>query len=151
MRLVVNGSERVVSPEPARSLLAVLREDLGLTGAKYGCGEGACGACMVLVDGVATPACKTTIAEADGHAITTVEGLAQGGVLHAVQRAFVDVAAMQCGYCTPGMIMSAAALLARNPSPTDDEIVAALARNVCRCGVYPRIVQAVRRAAGGAR
>ena len=147
IRLVVNGVAHDLAPEPERSLLAALRDELGLTGAKYGCGEGECGACMVLVAGVAMPACRTRLAEVAGRAVTTIEGLAREGALHPVQRAFVELAAMQCGYCTPGMIVSALALLARDASPTDAEIRVAMERNLCRCGAYPRILAAVRRAA----
>jgi len=150
--LTVNGARHEVARAPERSLLYVLREELDLTGAKYACGEGQCGACMVLLDGEPHPACKTPLADVDGRAITTIEGIGDGGGLHAVQRAFLEVDAMQCGYCTPGMIVSAVALLARNPDPSDDEIRAGMQRNVCRCGTYPRIVRAIRRAAddGGA-
>ena len=147
MRLVVNGRPHDVPAEPARDLLAVLRDELELTGAKYGCGEGECGACTVLVGGAATNACTLALADVGDRAVTTIEGLAPSGQLHAVQRAFVEVGALQCGYCTPGMILAAVALLASNPSPSDDEIVRALDGNLCRCGGYPRIVQAVRRAA----
>ena len=144
--LTVNGVAREVAAEPQRSLLAVLREELDLTGAKYGCGEGACGACTVLVEGEPVRACVLPIGEAAGRAVTTVEGLAADGLL---QQAFVEEAALQCGYCTPGMIMSATALLAANPDPDDAQIAKALSGNVCRCCAYPRIVRAVRRAASG--
>jgi aerobic-type carbon monoxide dehydrogenase small subunit (CoxS/CutS family) len=151
MNLVVNGVAREIPAEPERSLLEVLRDELELTGAKYGCGEGECGACMVLVDGFAMPACRTPLGDLAGRAVTTIEGLAQGDALHAAQRAFLELSALQCGYCTPGMIISAVALLARNPAPSDDDIRAAMDRNLCRCGAYPRIVGAVRRAAELAR
>ena len=144
--LTVNGVAREIASEPERSLLAVLREEFDLTGAKYGCGEGACGACTVLVEGEPVRACVLPIGEADGRSVTTVEGLAADGLL---QQAFVDEAALQCGYCTPGMIMAATALLAANPDPDDAQIAKALSGNVCRCCAYPRIVRAVRRAASG--
>jgi aerobic carbon-monoxide dehydrogenase small subunit len=127
----------------------VLREDLGLTGTKYGCGEGQCGACTVLLDGAAVHACITPVRTVEGRKVITVEGLAQGGVLHHVQQAFLEEGAMQCGYCTPGMIMRTVALLAANPRPTDAQIVEGLNGNLCRCNGYPRIVAAVKRAAAG--
>jgi aerobic carbon-monoxide dehydrogenase small subunit len=151
MRITVNDVAHEVAPEPERSLLYVLRVELGITGPKPGCGEGECGACTVLVGGDAVTSCTTPIAELAGREVTTVEGLARGGALHPVQQAFVEEGALQCGYCTPGMICSAVALLARDASPGEAEIRAALERNVCRCGVYPRIVAAVRRAAEGRR
>ena len=143
--LVVNGSLRQVSS--SASLLLALRDDLGLTGAKPGCGEGACGACTVLVDGDPVRACQQSAGSVAGRQITTIEGLATDGLLHPVQQAFADVGAAQCGYCTPGMILSAVALLARDPDPDDDAITAALTGNLCRCGCYPRIRRATRRAA----
>ncbi len=149
--LLVNGSERAVSLARERSLLYVLREELGLTAAKYGCGEGECGACTVLVDGRAVHACKLPVREAVGHAVVTVEGLGGDGALHPVQRAFVEAEALQCGFCTPGMVASAVALLDGNPDPSEAEIRASLAGNLCRCGTYPRIVEAVRRAAAALR
>src|SRR5947207_13602165 len=136
--LTVNGARHELSLEPDRSLLQVLREELGLTGAKYACGEGACGACTVLVDGEPVRACVTQAREAAGRAVTTVEGLASAAGLHPVQRAFAETAAFQCGYCTPGMVVTAAALLDRNPSPTDEEIRQHLQGNLCRCCAYPR-------------
>jgi nicotinate dehydrogenase subunit B len=145
-RIVVNGVEHEVPLEPDRSLLHVLREELDLTGAKYGCGEGACGACTVLLDGRAVRSCTTPIGDVGDRPITTVEGLAAEGALHPVARAFLEVGAMQCGYCTPGMVVAAAALLAETPHPDDARIAEALDGNVCRCGAYPRIVRAVRRA-----
>lgn len=148
LELLVNGKRRAVSPEPGESLLEVLREQLGLTGAKYGCGEGQCGACSVLLDGQATHACITPAAAAAGHTITTIEGLEDGaGRLHAVQQAFLDTGAMQCGYCTPGMIVAAVSLLAANPHPSTDQIVQGMAGNICRCGTYPRVIAAIQRAA----
>lgn len=147
--VVVNGDAREVVDEPVRSLLHVLREELGLTGAKYGCGEGACGACTVLVDGESTRACVTTIGEVAGRAVTTVEGLAMSGTLDGVQEAFLAERAFQCGYCTPGMVMAASALLAESADPTDAEIRSALVGNICRCGTNARILNAVRRASAG--
>jgi aerobic-type carbon monoxide dehydrogenase small subunit (CoxS/CutS family) len=148
--LRVNGAARVVRVEPERSLLGVLRDELGLTGAKYGCGEGQCGACIVLVAGEPVPSCVTAVSSAAGRPIQTIEGLAEGARgdrLHPLQQAFLDEEALQCGYCTPGMIMAALGLLQRTPRPSEDEIVTAMQPNVCRCGVYPRIVRAIRRAA----
>jgi aerobic-type carbon monoxide dehydrogenase small subunit (CoxS/CutS family) len=145
--LRVNGADYPVSFDRDRSLLHVLREELGLTGTKYGCGEGECGACKVLVDGVAVRSCLTPLGEAAGRSITTIEGLADGDVLHPVQQAFVDVGAFQCGFCTPGMILAAVSLLARNPHPDETEIRAAMDGNICRCGGYLRIIQAIQRAA----
>ena len=147
VKLTVNGKQRSVTTDPRRSLLDVLREDLGLTGAKYACGEGRCGACSVLIDGRRALSCITPVAEADRKAITTIEGLAEGDALHPVQEAFLEEGAMQCGYCTGGMILTAVALLDRNSDPTDDEIVEGMDRNICRCNGYPKIVHAVRRAA----
>jgi len=143
----VNGEQRSVTTDATRSLLEVLREELGLTGSKYGCGEGRCGACTVLVDGQATRACITLLEDVDGAEIQTIEGLASGAELHPLQRAFVEERAMQCGFCTPGMIMGAVALLQEKPAPTATEIVAGMDGHICRCGGYPRIVQAIARAA----
>src|SRR5690349_1151599 len=145
--LDVNGTRRRVHAGPRRSLLSVLRDELDLTGAKYGCGEGQCGACTVLLDGEAVRSCITPVSKAAGKRITTIEGLEQNGTLHPLQQAFLDTGAMQCGYCTPGMIMSGAALLARNATPTGADIVHAMQGNICRCGTYPRIVAAVEIAA----
>lgn len=150
-QVVVNGVARDVAPEPDRSLLFALREELGLTGAKPGCGEGVCGACTVLLDGAPVRACQARVSEAVGHAVTTIEGLASDGHLHPVQRAFLEVNALQCGYCTAGMIMSSVALLEQAPDPSDAQIRTALEGNVCRCCGYPRILRAVRRAAELAR
>jgi len=146
-QLVVNGVAHDVSLEPGKSLLYVLREELGLTGAKYGCAEGQCGACTVLVAGSPVRACVTDPEDVIGRSVTTVEGLAPDGELHPVQRAFAELGAMQCGYCTPGMILGTVALLATNPDPGEPEIKIALEGNICRCCTYPRIVRAVRRAA----
>ena len=147
IELDVNGRRQRVDVPGDRTLLRVLREELALTGSKYGCGEGQCGACTVLVDGRAVRACRTPVADAAGKAVTTIEGLERGGRLHALQQAFIDEHAMQCGYCTAGMIMAGAALLARTPSPTHDDIVRGMNGNVCRCGTYPEIVAAIKRAA----
>jgi len=146
MILTVNGKEKTITTDPARTLLDVLREELHLTGAKYGCGEGRCGACSVLMDGQRVLSCVTPIAQAEKKSITTIEGLAEGDSLHPVQEAFLTEGAMQCGYCTPGMILTAVALLEKNPNPTDDEIAAAMNVNICRCNGYPKILNAVRRA-----
>jgi aerobic-type carbon monoxide dehydrogenase small subunit (CoxS/CutS family) len=148
MELRVNGKTHRVEADPERSLLSVLRDDLDLTGTKYGCGEGQCGACTVLIDGNAVRSCQAAVRVAVGKQITTIEGLAGNGHLHPVQQAFLDADAMQCGYCTPGMILSAAGLLRKNANPGDAEIKRALEGNVCRCGTYPRIIAAVRLAAG---
>ena len=145
--LVVNDAMHSLAVDLERTLLSVLRDDLGLTGAKYGCGDGKCGACTLLVDGKPVQACSITTGAAAGSRITTVEGLARKGKLHALQVAFLEVGAFQCGYCTSGMLMSAAALLAENPDPTDGQIIHALQDNLCRCGAYPRIMAAVHMAA----
>jgi len=142
----VNGNDRWVSLTQDRSLLEFLRDELGLTGAKYGCGEGECGACTVLLDGSAVRSCQTPAVESVGHSILTVEGLARGGRLHPVQQAFLETGAFQCGFCTPGMILSVVALLEQDPNPVDQEVRTALEGNVCRCGGYLRILAAVRRA-----
>ena len=147
--LFVNGSEHIVSSGPEESLLSVLRNGLGLTGTKYGCGEGQCGACTVLLDGRAVRSCRTPAASVAGKKIQTIEALSHNGGLHPVQQAFLDEEAFQCGYCTPGMIMSAHALLSTNPAPSDEEIVQHMSGNICRCGTYPRIAAAIHRAAAG--
>jgi nicotinate dehydrogenase subunit A len=146
-QLQINGTRRAVDADSERSLLSVLRDDLGLTGSKYGCGEGQCGACTVLVGGQATRSCITPVAAAAGKPITTIEGLAKNDQLHPVQTAFLEADAMQCGYCTPGMIMTAVALLQKNRRPGDAEIARAMEGNICRCCAYPRILAAVQRAA----
>jgi nicotinate dehydrogenase subunit A len=146
--IVVNGVRRKLEADPERSLLGVLREDLDLTGTKYGCGEGQCGACTVLVDGQPTRSCRMKLQAAAGKAVTTIEGLEKDGRLHPLQQAFLDAGAMQCGYCTAGMIMSGVALLARHADPSPADVTRAMEGNVCRCGTYPRIVAAVRAAAG---
>ena len=145
--LRINGRTRQVEGEPDDNLLAVLRYELDLTGSKFGCGEGFCGACTVLVDNQAARACVTRLAAIGGAAITTIEGLAPGDRLHPVQEAFLEAEAFQCGYCTPGMVMAVAGLLRGNPAPTDQDIAKVLDRNVCRCGTYPRIVHAIKLAA----
>jgi aerobic-type carbon monoxide dehydrogenase small subunit (CoxS/CutS family) len=145
--LNVNGRKRRVDAAAGETLLTLLRDRLDLTGTKYGCGEGQCGACSVLVDGKVTRSCQTSAADVAGRRITTIEGLGREGRLHPLQETFLAVEAFQCGFCTPGMIVCAAALLAANPSPTPAEIVEHMAGNVCRCGTYPRIVEAVTRAA----
>ena len=139
----VNGTRRPVDSDPSRSLLSVLRDDLELTGAKYGCGEGQCGACTVLLDGQPTRSCITPVSAAAPKSITTIEGLATGHRLHPLQEAFLEVGALQCGYCTPGMILSGVALLRRNPHPAEAEIHQAMQGNICRCGTYRRIQAAI--------
>jgi aerobic-type carbon monoxide dehydrogenase small subunit (CoxS/CutS family) len=143
MELVVNQKHYRLLVEADRKLLWVLRDELELTGAKYGCGEGQCGACTVLVEGTPVRSCITRASAVAGKQITTIEGLAQNGKLHPLQQAFIDADAMQCGYCTPGMILSSVGLLKKTPHPTDPEIRRALEGNLCRCGTYPRIIQAV--------
>src|SRR6186997_1099448 len=145
--LRVNGQDREVDAEPGDSLLSVLRYDFGLTGSRYGCGEGQCGACTVLLDGVGARSCVTRVGSVGQKAITTIEALAAGDRLHPVQEAFLEAEAFQCGYCTPGMVMAVAGLLRGNPAPTDQDIAKVLDRNVCRCGTYPRIVHAIKLAA----
>jgi nicotinate dehydrogenase subunit A len=144
--LTVNGRLRKVDAPPEESLLSVLRNRLDLTGSKYGCGEGQCGACMVLLDGEAVPSCQTTLAEAAGKKVVTIEGLALKDKLHPMQAAFLEAEAFQCGYCTSGMIMASIALLKTTPNPSPDDVANGLARNVCRCGTYPRILAAVQAA-----
>ncbi|HTT20829.1 MAG TPA: (2Fe-2S)-binding protein [Candidatus Sulfotelmatobacter sp.] len=147
IRLTINDKSYSLDTDPQSSLLTVLREDLDLTGSKYGCGEGQCGACTVLVDGKAQRSCITRVGSVAGKQITTIEGLVKGDRLHPVQQAFLDEAAMQCAYCTSGMIMSAVALLQQNMMPSEREIVDFMDGNVCRCGTYPRIIRAIQRAA----
>jgi len=149
LTLTVNGQRHEVDVPPNAALLSVLRDDLRLTGTRYGCGRGQCGSCYVLADSRAVASCLLTADQASRMEITTVEGLASGDELHPLQRAFVEEDAMQCGYCTSGMLISAAALLAREPKPDEVMIRDALASNLCRCGVYGRAIRAVRRAAGG--
>jgi aerobic-type carbon monoxide dehydrogenase small subunit (CoxS/CutS family) len=145
--LDVNGCERRIDAPDGETLLVVLRDRLGLTGTKYGCGEGQCGACTVLLDGRAIRSCRTPASSVSGKRVVTIEGLARGEHLHPVQQAFLDAEAFQCGYCTPGMIVAAAALLEAHPRPTENEIIAAMNGNICRCGTYPRILQAINQAA----
>ena len=145
--LNINGKAHEVDVDPDTPLLWVIREWVGLTGTKYGCGEGQCGACTVLIDGQATRSCLSPATSAVGKSITTIEGLERNGTLHPVQDAFLRVEAFQCGYCTSGAIVSAVALLNKTPHPTEQQIKAALEGNVCRCGTYPRILEAVRSAA----
>jgi aerobic-type carbon monoxide dehydrogenase small subunit (CoxS/CutS family) len=147
MDLTINGQRTNIQSDPERPLLWVLRNELSLTGAKYGCGEGQCGACTVLVDGVAIRSCITPVYTVAGRDIATIEGLADGERLHPVQQAFIDCDAMQCGYCTCGMILSAVALLRKSPAPSEAEIKQKLDGNICRCGTYNRIVEAVQKAA----
>jgi aerobic-type carbon monoxide dehydrogenase small subunit (CoxS/CutS family) len=147
MDLRINGQMHTITGDPERSLLGVLRDELDLTGSKYGCGEGQCGACTVLLDGAAVRSCITPVRVAAARAITTIEGLEKNGRLHPVQQAFLDADALQCGYCTSGMIMSSIGLLTKNNHPAEPEIARALEGNVCRCGTYPRIIAAVRLAA----
>ena len=146
MDLLINGVRHQVRSAGDRSLLETLRDELDLTGTKYGCGEGQCGACTVLLDGAAVRSCLTTVAAAQGKQIRTIEGLEENGRLHPVQQGFLEADAMQCGYCTAGMIMSAVGLLNKNPNPGVTEIRAALQGNVCRCGTYPRVIEAVQKA-----
>jgi aerobic-type carbon monoxide dehydrogenase small subunit (CoxS/CutS family) len=145
--LHINGARRPIDADAERSLLSVLRDDLDLTGCKYGCGEGRCGACTVLIDGQATRSCTTRVGSVEGKQVRTIEGLAQGDKLHPLQEAFLDAGALQCGYCTPGMIMSAVGLLARESEPGREEIVRFMSGNICRCGTYARVVTAIEQAA----
>jgi len=147
-RLRVNGAEHAVRAHPDTPLLYILRNDLGLKGTRFGCGSGECGACYVMIDGRAMASCDTPLWSAVGKEVVTIEGLGREGRLHPLQQAFVDEQAMQCGYCASGIVMSAAALLASNPAPTETEIRAALDKNLCRCGTHNRIVRAVQRVAG---
>ena len=147
MQLNINGAQHRVEADPGRSLLSVLRDDLDLTGTKYGCGEGQCAACTVLLDGQPVKSCITRLSAAEGKRVVTIEGLASGENLHHVQEAFLRTDALQCGWCTPGMILGAVALLKRNPNPSDADISAGLNGHICRCGTYPRIIRAVHLAA----
>ena len=149
-RFTVNGKIRDVETEPERPLLEVLREDLGLTGTKYGCGEGQCRACTVLLEKKPIVSCLTPVRAVQGKKILTIEGLAEGSKLHPVQQAFIDEGAMQCGYCTPGMILRTVALLEANSKPTESQIIDGLNGNLCRCTGYHRILAAVQRAAATA-
>jgi aerobic-type carbon monoxide dehydrogenase small subunit (CoxS/CutS family) len=147
IELHINGSQQRIEADPEQSLLETLRNQLDMTGAKYGCGEGQCGACTVLVDGQPIRSCITPVSAIVGKQITTIEGLEKNGQLHPLQQAFLDADAMQCGYCTPGMILAGVALLKKNPDPGEAEIIRAMQGNICRCGTYPRILAAIRRAA----
>lgn len=149
--LLVNGRRRVVNAAPGASLLSVLRDAFNLTGAKLGCGEGQCGACTVLLGGQAVRACMAAVEEVKNQPVVTIEGLERKGKLHPVQQAFLDAAAFQCGYCTPGMILETVALLGRDAQPGEGVIKRELEGHICRCGTYPRIVEAVRLAAKGGR
>lgn len=155
IELIVNGTRHQIDVDPERTLLSVLRNELDLTGTKYGCGEGMCGACAVLVDGETALSCQLPVKLVQGKKIITIEGLARNGKLHPVQQAFIDLDATQCGYCTPGMIMASVALLNKNHNPTGQQIATELEGHICRCGVYQRIIAAVEQAAaamrGGAR
>jgi aerobic-type carbon monoxide dehydrogenase small subunit (CoxS/CutS family) len=144
--LSVNGKSHTVTTDPERSLLEVLREELGLTGTKYGCGEGQCRACTVLLDDKPALACITSLQTAQGKSVLTIEGLAKGDELHPVQRAFLEEGAFQCGYCTPGMILETVALLKEHPKASDAEIVSGMQKHLCRCCNYPGVVGAIRRA-----
>ena len=148
LSMTVNGDETVLAVAPNATLLDVLRDDLGLTGVKEGCSEGVCGACTVLMDGNPVRSCLTLALEAEGCSIITIEGLSSQGQLHPVQEAFVEQGAVQCGFCTPGMVLSSKSLLDRTPQPSDEEIKYALAGNFCRCTGYAKILNAVREAAG---
>jgi len=147
IRLNINRTERQVEVDRSESLLTVLRDRLDLTGSKYGCGEGQCGACVVLVDGNPTRSCVTAVSSAIGRRLITIEGLAQGETLHPLQESFLEEGALQCAYCTSGMIVTAAGLLEQNPNPSRDEIAAYMEGNICRCGTYGRILTAVEKAA----
>jgi aerobic-type carbon monoxide dehydrogenase small subunit (CoxS/CutS family) len=148
IRFRLNGRPTTLETDGGRTLLWVLRTDLELTGAKYGCGAGLCGACTVVVDGEAVRSCVTSLESVDGKEVVTIEGLAQGGELHPLQKAFVEHGGLQCGYCTPGMILHAYALLRAEPRPTRQAILAAMEGNLCRCGAHRRIVAAIEDAAG---
>lgn len=147
MELLINKKKYSVIAHPDEHLLNVLRDELDLTGTKYGCGEGACGACTVLVDGTATRSCITSVGSAVGKEITTIEGLSKDGNLHRVQEAFLHVDVFQCAYCASGMLLSAVSLLEKSPRPSEQEIVRSMQGNICRCGTYPRIVKAIHEAA----
>ncbi len=149
--LQINGQRHSIQSAPDATLLTVLRDHLGLTGSKYGCGEGQCGACTVLLDNAPRRSCITPVSAVAGKSITTIEGLEQSGRLHPIQQAFLDAEAFQCAYCTSGMIMSSVALLRQNSNPTQAEIEQALQGNICRCGTHPRIIEAVRNAAKASR
>lgn len=143
MKINVNGNDHTLDVPDNTSLLDALRVHLNLTGSKYGCGEGVCGACMVLIDGHARPSCITPVINVRNKAVVTIEGLEKDGELHPLQQAFIEEGAFQCGYCTPGMIISALALKTKNPKPTRQEIIEGMQGNICRCCAYPRIMNAV--------
>jgi aerobic-type carbon monoxide dehydrogenase small subunit (CoxS/CutS family) len=147
VELEINGKRYPLHCDPETPLLSALRDELGLTGAKYGCGEGQCGACTVLIGGAPRRSCQISVSAAAAKSITTIEGLEKDGRLHPVQQAFLDAGAFQCAYCTPGMILSSVGLLSTNPRPTSEEIVQFLQGNICRCGTHPRIIDAVHQAA----
>ena len=151
IHFTLNGRPQTVTTDPTRPLLDVLREDLDLTGTKYGCGESECGACTVLVDGTEVRSCVRSVATIEGKNITTIEGLSADGKLHPVQEAFLAEKAYQCGFCIPGMIMGVVAALQQKPVPSDDELLKRMDRHICRCCGYPKIVKAIRRAAARAR
>jgi len=146
MKLTINDQEFEINSEPGTTLLHVLRYELGLTGTKEGCGTGSCGSCTVIMDGKAVNSCLVMVGEAEGKDITTIEGLSKGGMLHPVQRAFIDEGAVQCGFCTPGTILTAKAFLDANPNPTEPQIRKAISGNLCRCTGYDKIVRAIMRA-----
>jgi aerobic-type carbon monoxide dehydrogenase small subunit (CoxS/CutS family) len=147
IRFTLNGTETELVTDPNQTLLWVLRNQLGLTGTKYGCGIGFCGACTVLIDMEPVRSCMLPVSEVDGKSVITIEGLASNGELHPLQKAFIDHDALQCGYCTSGMILTAAGMLMKNPSPTRQEIIEGLEDNLCRCGAHNRIIDAVQTAA----
>lgn len=149
--LIVNGASRAIDADGESSLLSVLREQLDLTGSKYGCGEGQCGACMVLINGLPRKSCITPVGGVGKKPVITIEGLEKEGRLHPLQQAFLDEGAFQCAYCTSGMIMTGVALLSSSPHPSEDEVARFYESNICRCGTYSRIVAAVRRASGAAK
>ena len=151
INLTVNGRQHRLDVDPETSLLTVLREELALTGSKYGCGEGQCGACTVLLDGKAVRSCRTSVSSAASKRVVTIEGLERNGRLHPVQQAFIDANALQCGYCTAGMIMAGVSLLQQTPNPSTEQIVRGMDGNVCHCGTYPEIVAAIKRAASAGR
>lgn len=150
MEIQVNGAQLTSTASPETSLLSVLRDEFDLTGTKYGCGEGQCGACTVLLDGKAVRSCRTPISTVTGKEITTIEGLAKNGRLHPVQEAYLKVDVFQCGYCASGMLLATVALLKSNSQPTEEQIVDFMNGNICRCGTYPRIVKAIQAAASQA-
>ena len=147
LRFVLNGKKTEIQIDPAQPLLWVIRNHFGLTGTKFGCGTGFCGACTILIDNEAVRSCTLAVGDINGKNVVTIEGLATNGKLHPVQQAFVDNDALQCGFCTPGMILTAVALLIKNPKPSRQEIIAGMDENLCRCGAHVRIIQAIETAA----